>query len=213
MRNVTLDRLTQQELQSVSSLVAYWDTLGWIYFANGNLDKAEKYVAAAWGLGHHGEVGDHLGQIYEKRGEKDRALQTYALSMNGLRPTPETRDRLASLVGGNAKADAAVARYKDELDHLSSIDLGKATQTGNADFFILLSRGNGSSAKVDAVKFVSGDEKLKSFTDALRTADYRLTFPDDTPVKVLRRGTLSCSVTTGKCQFVLVLPDDVRTVD
>ena len=213
MRNVTLDRLTQQELQSVSSLIAYWDTLGWIYFANGNLDKAEKYVAAAWGLGHHGEVGDHLGQIYEKRGEKDRALQTYALSMNGLRPTPETRDRLASLVGGNAKADAAVARYKDELDHLSSIDLGKATQTGNADFFILLSRGNGSSAKVDAVKFVSGDEKLKSFTDALRTADYRLTFPDDTPVKVLRRGTLSCSVTTGKCQFVLVLPDDVRTVD
>jgi len=49
-------------------------------------------------------------------------------------------------------------------------------------------------AKVDAVKWVSGDEKLKSYTDALRTADYRLTFPDDTPVKVLRRGTLSCSV-------------------
>ena len=51
-----------------------------------------KYVSAAWGLGHHGEVGDHLAQIYEKRGEKDQALRTYALSMNGLRPTPETRD-------------------------------------------------------------------------------------------------------------------------
>jgi hypothetical protein len=32
-------------------------------------------------------------------------------------------------------------------------------------------------------------------------------------VKVFRRGTLSCSVTTGKCEFVLILPDDVRTVD
>jgi tetratricopeptide (TPR) repeat protein len=212
MRNITLERLTQQELPLVSSLIAYWDTLGWIHFANGNLDKAEKYVAAAWGLGHHGEVGDHLGQIYEKRGEKDRALQTYALSMNGLRPTPETRGRLATLAGGDAKADAAVARYKDELQHLSTVDLGKAAQTGNADFFILLSRGSGSS-KVDAVKFVSGDEKLKSYTEALRTADYHLTFPDDTPVKVLRRGTLSCSVTTGKCEFVLTLPDDVRTVD
>jgi tetratricopeptide (TPR) repeat protein len=212
MRNITLERLTQQELPLVSSLIAYWDTLGWIHFANGNLDKAEKYVAAAWGLGHHGEVGDHLGQIYEKRGEKDRALQTYALSMNGLRPTPETRGRLATLAGGDAKADAAVARYKDELQHLSTVGLGKATQTGNADFFILLSRGSGSS-KVDAVKFVSGDEKLKSYTEALRTADYHLTFPDDTPVKVLRRGTLSCSVTTGKCEFVLTLPDDVRTVD
>ncbi len=213
LRNITLDRLTREELPLVSSLIAYWDTLGWVHFSEGNYDQAEKYVGAAWGLGHHGEVGDHLGQIYEKQGNKDRALRTYALSMNGLRPIPETRDRLASLVGGNAKADAAVARVKDELQHLSTVDLGKATQTGNADFFLLLSRGTGSSTKVDAVRFVSGDEKLKSFTEALRTADYHLTFPDDTPVKVLRRGTLSCSVATGKCEFVLTLPDDVRTVD
>jgi tetratricopeptide (TPR) repeat protein len=213
LRNVSLDRLTQQELPLVSSLIAYWDTLGWVHFAEGDLATAEKYVAAAWDLGHHGEVGDHLGQIYEKRGDKDRALRTYALSLNGLRPTPETRDRLASLAGGDTKADAAVARSKEELQHLSTIDLGKSTQTGNADFFILLSGGAGSQSRVDAVKFVSGDEKLKSYTEALRTADYHLTFPDATPVKVLRRGTLSCSVTTRKCEFSLMLPDDVRTVD
>jgi len=213
LRNLSLDRLTQQELPLVSSLIAYWDTLGWVHFGEGHLDKAEKYVAAAWGLGHHGEVGDHLAQIYEKRGDKDLALRTYALSMNGLRPTPETRDRLASLAGGNAKADAAVARYKEEIQHLSSIDLGKASQNGNADFFVLLSGGAGSVATVDAIKFVAGDEKLKSYTDALRSADYHLTFPDDTPVKVLRRGTLSCSMATGKCEFDLTLPDDVRTVD
>jgi hypothetical protein len=200
-------------LPLVSSLIAYWDTLGWVHFAEGDLDKAEKYVGAAWSLGHHGEVGDHLAQIYEKRGDKNRALQTYALSLNGLRPIPETRTRLASLAGGDDKADAAVKRYKAELDHLSTIELGKATQNGNADFFILLSGGVSSGAKVDAVKFVSGDEKLKSYTDALRTADYHLTFPDNTPVKVLRRGTLSCSVANGKCEFVLTLPDDVRTVD
>ena len=213
LRNISLDRLKQDELPLVSSLIAYWDTLGWVHFANGDLDRAEKYVAAAWELGHHGEVGDHLAQIYEKRGDKDRALRTYALSMSGLRPIPETRGRLASLAGGDANADAAVARYKPELQHLSTIDLGKATQTGNADFFILLSRGAGSAANVSAVKFVSGDEKLESFIEALRSADYHLTFPDDTPVKILRRGTLSCSVTTGKCEFTLLLPDDVHTVD
>jgi tetratricopeptide (TPR) repeat protein len=213
LRNVTLDRLTREELPLVSSLVAYWDTLGWVHYSEGNYDKAEKYVAAAWQLGHHGEVGDHLGQIYEKRGDKERALHTYALSMNGLRPDPETRGRLASLAGGDAKVDATVSRYKDELQHLGTVDLGKATQNGNADFFILLSRGAASGERVDAVKFVSGDEKLKSFTEALRTADYHLTFPDDNPVKVLRRGTLSCSIATGKCEFVLTLPDDVRTVD
>ena len=71
----------------------------------------------------------------------------------------------------------------------------------------------GSVAKVDSVKFVSGDEKLKSFSEALRTAEYHITFPDDTPVKVFRRGTLSCSMTTRTCTFTLMLPDDVRTVD
>jgi hypothetical protein len=78
---------------------------------------------------------------------------------------------------------------------------------------VLLSGAAGTPAKAEAVKFVSGDEKLKIFTDALRTAEYRLTFPDDAPLKILRRGILSCSAPTGNCTFVLMLPDDVRTVD
>ncbi|MGA8866299.1 MAG: tetratricopeptide repeat protein, partial [Candidatus Sulfotelmatobacter sp.] len=213
LRNLSIDQLTQQELPLVPSLIAYWDTLGWVYFTDGNLDKAEKYVSAAWGLGHHGEVGDHLGQIYEKRGEKDRALKTYALALSGDRPVPETRGRLAALVGGDSKVDAAVAKYKEELQNSRTINLGKATkEAGGADFFVLLSRGAGSAATVEGVKFISGDEKLKGLSDALRTADYHLTFPDDTPVKILRRGTLSCSAATG-CTFVLTLPDDVRTVE
>src|SRR3984885_8232406 len=124
--------------------------------------------------------------------------------MNGVRPAPATRGRLASLAGGDAKADATVARYKDELQHLSAIDLGKATQTGNADFFILLSGGGGSLAKVDAVKFVGGDENMKSFSEALPTASSHIKFPDYTPVKVFRRGSLSCSTTTRTCTFVLM---------
>jgi tetratricopeptide (TPR) repeat protein len=228
LRNMSLDRLTPQELPLVPSLIAYWDTLGWVYFNEGKFDNAEKYVSSAWQLGHHGEVGDHLGQIYEKQGKKDLALRTYALCLSGLRPIPETRDRLASLAGGDAKVDATVAKHKEELQQLRTIDLGKvAKETGNADFFVLLSRGPGhpntghpdsvhggnSAATVEAVKFAGGDEKLKVFTEALRTAEYRLTFPDDTPVKILRRGILSCSTTTGACTFVLMLPDDVRTVD
>jgi Flp pilus assembly protein TadD len=214
LRNLSLDRLTQQDLPLVASLIAYWDTLGWVHFAEGDLDQAEKYISAAWGLGHHAEVGDHLGQIYEKRGDKDKAERTYALSMSGLRPTSETRGRLAALLGDDAKVDAAVTKYKDELQKVRTIDLGKvAKETGNAEFFVLLSRGTGSTATVESVKFVSGDEKLKSFSEALRTADYHLTFPDDTPVKILRRGMLSCSTATGNCTFVLMLPDDVRTVD
>ncbi len=215
LRNVSLDRLTPQDLPLVPSLIAYWDTLGWVYFSAGNLDKAEKYVSASWLLGQHGEVGDHLGQIYEKRGGKNLAVPAYALAISALRPAPETHDRLAALAGGNAKADAAVAKYKDDLQKARTIDLGKvAKETGSAEFFVLLSRGvESSAATVEEVKFVSGDEKLKVFSDALRTADYHLKFPDDTPVKILRRGVLSCSTATGNCSFVLMLPEDVRTID
>ncbi len=218
LRNLSLDRLTPQELPLVSSLIAYWDTLGWVYFSEGNLDKAEKYVSASWGLGQHGEVGDHLGQIYEKEGKKDRALRAYETSLTGLRPIPETQDRINALLkndsklSGGAKNNGGV-KEKESLQSLRTIDLGKAKETATADFFVLLSGGAGTPAKAEAVKFVSGDEKLKVFTEALRTAEYRVTFPDDTPLKILRRGTLSCSTTTGACTFVLMLPDDVRTVD
>jgi hypothetical protein len=37
--------------------------------------------------------------------------------------------------------------------------------------------------------------------------------PDETPTKILRRGTLSCSPTTNDCVFVMLLTDDVRSVD
>ena len=213
LRNVSLDRLTPQELLLVPSLIAYWDTLGWVYFTEGNMDKAEKYVSAAWGLGQHGEVGDHLGQIYEKEGKKDRALTSYSLSLEGLRPIPETHERIDALLKSDAKLNDAAKNGKQDLQSLRTIDLGKAKETASAEFFVLLSGGAGTPAKAEAVRFVSGDEKLKVFTDALRTAEYRLTFPDDTPVKILRRGILSCSTATGSCMFVLMLPDDVRTVD
>ena len=211
LRNLSLDRLTQQDLPLVPSLIAYWDTLGWVYFSEGNLDKAEKYVAAAWGLGQHGEVGDHLGQIYEKEGKQDRALETYELAVTGLRPVPETKERIDALVKANSKLNGA--KDNASLQSLRTLAVGKAKENGSADFFVLLSGGAGTAAKAEAVKFVSGDEKLKVFTEALRTAEYRLTFPDETPLKVLRRGILSCSTATGNCMFVLMLPDDVRTVD
>jgi len=227
LRNISLDRLTPQDLPLVPSLIAYWDTLGWVYFAEGNLDKAEKYVAAAWDLGQHGEVGDHLGQIYEKEGKKDRALRTYELSLAGLRPIPETQERIDALTKNDvkkldgkksdpkneAKLKDPDRNAKEALQSQRTIDLGKAEETGSAEFFILLSGGASTPTKAVAVRYVSGDEKLKLFSEAIRTADYHVTFPDDTPVKILRRGILSCSTATGNCTFVLMLPDDVRTVD
>lgn len=213
LRNLSLDQLSQRDLALVPSLIAYWDTLGWVYFAEGNLDKAEKYVNAAWSLGQHGEVGDHLGQIYEKKGEKEKAIHTYALSLSGLRPPPETRGRLAHLLGGDDKVDAAVKKYHDELQANRTLKVsGKPAFTGNAESFVLLGEGSGG-ASVDGVKFVSGEEKLRSLDDTLRHLKFSLSFPDETPTKILRRGILSCPQENSQCTYVLILPDDVRSID
>ena len=209
LRNVNLDHVRVQEAALVSGLGAYWDTLGWVHFKKGDLDNAEKYVRASWQLMQHGEVGDHLAQIYEKRGRKQDAIHQFALAMAAYRPLPETRARLAALLGDDKKVDAEVAKVKPELDGLRSVSvpaIGK--DAAQADFLVLL-----SGPKADQVKFVRGDDKLQALAEALRGAKFNVQFPDDTPTKILRRGTVSCSAGHNECTFTMVQPDTVSSVN
>lgn len=212
-RNLSLDQVSDRDLLIPSALDANWDTLGWVYFARGNMEKAQKYVKSAWVLGQHGEVGDHLAQIYQKEGHKDDAVRIYAQSLSGLRPTNETRTRLAALVGGDTKVQPVVDQHRVELQQSRTLKLGKiAPVTGTADFFVLITSAPGG-AKIEAAKFISGEEKLKPLTDNLRSAKVDFAFPDDVPAKILRRGTLTCSKESGQCEFVMMLPEDVHSVD
>jgi tetratricopeptide (TPR) repeat protein len=214
LRNLSLDQLNPREIGTTSSLASCWDTLGWVEFTDGNLDKAQKYLSASWLLGQRADSADHLGQFYEKQGDKERATHFYALAMNARRPGAETRRRLANLAGGNDKVDAIVEKSRDELAGQRTIELSNTPkQEGKADFFLLLTNGPGLEMSVDDVKFASGDEKLKVFADALRSARYGQTLPDETPLKVLRRGTLSCIASTTDCTLLLALPSDVKSVD
>lgn len=213
LRNVSLDQLSMRDLANVSALDANWDTLGWVYFARGDFNRAEKYVNAAWTLGGHGEVGDHLAQIYEKLGRKQDAMRTYAMSLSAIRPANETRTRLASLVGGDKKVVPTVEQHRLDFQTMRTLKLGKvAPVSGTADFFVVLTSAGGKT-KVEAAKFITGEEKLKPLTDTLLTAKVDFSFPDDVPTKILRRGVLYCSKDTGECEFVMMLPEDVHSVD
>jgi len=213
LRNLSLDQVSDRDLGMVSALDADWDTLGWVYFARGDFDKAEKYVHAAWVLGEHGEVGDHLAQIYEKRGRREDAIRVYAESLSGLRPALETRARLAALVGGGEPVPAMVERHRTDLEALRTLHLGRiAPAGGTAEFFVLLTSSAGR-AKVDAAKFISGQEKLAPLKESLDGARMDFPFPDDVPTKILRRGTVSCSEASKECTFVMMLPEDVHSVD
>ena len=213
LRNLSLSRLSLEDLQRVTGIAAYWDTLGWVFFQKGELDKAEKYVEAAWRLDFHGEVGDHLGQIYEKRGQKEKAIRLYAQALAATRPAPATRDRLKALVSNAARIPDLEMKAAEELPVLRTSKLGQLLkESASAEFFLLLAPGTAGAALVEEVKFVRGDEKLRPFADALRAARFAAAFPDDTPTKLVRRGILSCGKDTS-CSFVLMTPDSVTSVN
>ncbi len=86
-----------------------------------------------------------------------------------------------------------------------------STEKAEADFFILLAPGT-KSAKVEAVKFISGSPDLRPFAENLRTIDFGPVFPDAAPSKIVRRGTLACT-TAGACTFTLALPESVRSLN
>jgi len=123
LRNAELSRLSSNDLENVSNLMAYWDTLGWVYFQKGDIDKAENYITAAWQLEQTSEAGYHLGQIYEKRGKKDEATHLYALGAVAERLVPEPGERLAKLVENN-KISAMLSKARNELADLRTIQLG-----------------------------------------------------------------------------------------
>jgi len=212
LRNVSLAQVQRRDLNLVSSLAAYWDTLGWVAFGEGKLDDARRYVEAAWQLGQSSDEGDHLGQIDEKLGDKNAAAHDFALAMNTSRPETETRGRLVAAAGSAEKADALIAQAAPELVRsLTYAVANPGKLEGTADFFVLLGAGpanTGASAVAD-VSFISGNDTLKPLADSLRALHYNQKMPADSAAKIIRRGRLSCKA-AGECSFVLVLPQDAR---
>ncbi len=216
LRNVSLLHLTLDDLNQVSSLGVYWDTLGWVRFRQGDLDDAERFVRASWSLNQHGEVGDHLAQIYEKRGDKQKAIDLYAQAIAAQHSVPETRARLIKLLGTNEGIDALVVKAKPSLLKQREFSIADGLkEDAKADFFVLLSPAAAGSkhANVDAAKFISGSPDLRPFTEKLKAIDFGAVFPDSSPAKIVRRGTVTCAAATGKCTLTLLLPEEIHSLN
>src|ERR1700751_3900643 len=99
--------------------------MGWIYLREGKLPDAENYVGAAWTVTQHSEVGDHLGQIYEKQGKAAEAAEIYtlALSAETLSPDPSgtdsMRERLEKLTAKGAVAASPAGEQLAEMRTVS----------------------------------------------------------------------------------------------
>jgi tetratricopeptide (TPR) repeat protein len=216
LRNVALERLTLENLTDVNSLGSYWDTLGWAHFKKGDLDLAEKYLMASWMLAQHSEVGDHLGQVSEKRGKKEDAIRWYAMGAAGTRPVPEARENLTRLAAKD-KVESLIDKAKTDLNEFRTVKLGPLLKDEKekleAEFYIMAVPGAEGGAQVTGVRFIRGAEKLRPLAAALKGAKYLMIFPDGTATKLIRRGTLTCQPMNGECSFILTPPEEITSVD
>lgn len=90
---VHLERATEMLTRAVGqepSNGAFVDSLGWVYFRQGKLDLAEKYLSdAARLLPRDSTVHEHLADVVAKRGDYTRALELYRVA---LALEPEAKD-------------------------------------------------------------------------------------------------------------------------
>jgi hypothetical protein len=194
-------------------LALFWDTLGWVYFRQGKMAEAERFLTGAWKLRQSPVIGDHLGQLYERVGKKQQAIHSYALALavpSASAAPAQTLDRLVMLTGSPTKADDSIRAVLGELSDQRTVQLPRvASRAARAEFFVLFESGAGASS----VRFINGSEELRNAGDTLIAAHYDVTFPDDRPAKILRRGILDCPASGSSCHFILLPPESVTSVN
>ncbi len=221
------DASEETGLSVTYQLSLVWDTVGWIYFEQGDYKRAEDYIRAAWLLGEESIVGEHLGEVYEKEGKKELAARAYenALAVSG---APALRGPVAmnndAANDYRKRADGIIARYQkltgrkpelsirrlpngtwtqtpaEQLRHSRQVKLSNGKAFGIGQFTVTFKPG-----KVEAVKFESGMEDLKAMQDQLKAAHYPIEFPSDSHAVLLMHVEVSCQ-SNAPCVGSLINP-------
>ncbi len=190
------------------TLASYWDTLGWIYFQQGEYARAESYLKAAWSLSQSSEVGVHLGQVYLALEQKPRATKYFAMAAATARPVPEARERLSVLVGGPKMASERVQQATDALLAERTIKIpGQPKANAFAEFIFALRPGG----KVEDVQFLTGDSSLMGMIPRLKGMDHGVPLAPTEGVRVFRRGVLVADPSSHSISLIFVTSDSYIT--
>jgi tetratricopeptide (TPR) repeat protein len=207
LRDVTAQDATFSETIAVGRLGSFWDTLGWIYFARGDLKNAERYVRASWLLNYQSVVGEHLGQIEQRLGRAPDAIHTYTLAMNAPMPSKTIRPRLVKLLGGSEReADRRIELARSEFTSIRTVRLtgGVAADiSGEVQIQLVPAGANSSRARATGVHVTRGPAQLERLKSPIRAAQFSIAFPDADPASLVVRAIVSCS-SAGQCAAVLM---------
>jgi tetratricopeptide (TPR) repeat protein len=213
-QKITLADLKLEDLRNGQQLSAYWDTLGWAEERKSELEVAEPYLRAAWRLTQDGVVAGHLCHLYKRVHKVSLAIQMCQMAIYRMPTTTgaseiqtemaAAKGNLEILTGGTSKStstnEASAMVIKEREFKLPRFLPG----TESAEFFVLLaSDGKSKKFKVEDVKFISGSDKMKLQGKQLKSVDFNVPAPDETPTRFVRRGILGCYQYTG-CSFALL---------
>jgi len=187
-----LDRLGPSAFSSMRLVALAWSRIGWAKFQHGENLAAMQFLTSAWLLSQSGTVGNRLGQVLEKQGQREKARHIYALAVaagGSANEVQDSRVRLVKLAGDPAAAEKDAAQAPSELAQARMVKLGVITSNSVSARFNLVFD---SSPRPERAEFVDGDESLRSAAEQLREKDFPVRFPDVSSVKIVRRGLLSC---------------------
>jgi tetratricopeptide (TPR) repeat protein len=205
---VSLASLTDDDLKYVVHLAATWDTMAWILYRQADFATAAGYAKASWTLDPRPVIGTHLGQIYEKLGKRQDAIDSYRLAVaSGIGAgDPDAYDATVRLIDLKAEMDAPQkSAAHDELGKIRSIAVPLQEKSGSADFFVVFSR-----ERVEQVQFVKGSDPIKPGGELLRKARFDVPFPPGSSARIVRRGILFCSEAAQGCQFTMLPPEAAK---
>jgi len=164
-----------------------WETLGWVYYRQGQLEKAETYMHAAWELKPRNvDINMYLGIICDAQHKPNDATTFYRMALSGnLTPTVQNSiqarfDRLGITTNSPLPMDVTTP-----LPSLA-LQLNPAETEPLVD--ILLTRD-----KPPAVTLLQGDSALEKPLAKAIQSDLANPFPDSGPEKLLRRARVTCS--------------------
>ncbi|TAN24500.1 MAG: DUF3857 domain-containing protein [Acidobacteria bacterium] len=203
-----LQNFTQTQAAAVHLLADTWDTLGWIEYKQGDSSGAVSYLAAAWRLAGDPVIGDHLGQVYEKQGQKQKAEQMYA-EAGAAAPASfrHPRRRLRALLGSDAAAEDLVHEHFGDRSQQRSVSIPRlAPGSINASLLLRFSPGPGGKPKLDEAIEASGDPLPRNWTQRLTGVSFPVLFPDGSSTQLIEGAEVACNASAPDCDLVLMLP-------
>lgn len=192
-----------------ASLASFWDTLGWVFYQQGDLASAEIYLEAAWDLSQSSEIGVHLGQLYLSRGQKSQAAKTFAMAGAAPHPLKEAQEQLSALLGGMKAAKERIQKSREELAKERTITLPQFPRSSATAEYIFVLHPAG---KIGDVLFLSGDENLKGMTETLKGMRHGTPLPDVEGLRVFRRGVLVADISSRTTTVVFMTTDVIATL-